>query len=766
MVLIGGDSCANICGLRRAVRFAMGEPPSGGPLAAIMAAFQKVGALFRPLRDPDSLAAFIDLEAGLPRELPQHDERLHQGLQAAQVQYAGGPWAVGQLRERMLGWPRLQRLMERLSLSPRQPGESVVLVSPAEECASCGSTDLRVNDGAHLSRPACPAVFLQEGKRQGEIWYKTCRQCGAKHGLSFASGGSIREGHVRPIPGCMAAPYFQLHQTVYATRLLQRYTAQAVHSHTAFMTFSAEYFSLTGDHMPTKAFTSCYLVFAMLVMLVEADEAVPDLQVGEKPFVEGETPLDRTIRTKVPLLFRVFVTRWGKKHAAYCRLPGRCNCWIFDGHMKCKRNVCANKRARVIDLGPLGTAVLGCTHTPLRGSRFCFQCRPSAAHSQRLCQLAVEDEPMPPSQTVGSSSTGEGSSDIGGGDGERGDGERGDGERGDGERGDGERGDGERGDGERGDGEDVSPVEQEVYLVEKLLESRLAMRKNERETSRSRSIKSCMRSRHKEYLVKFVDYDEPEWVCQCDVGSAALEQGVEDSTSIPTVSQEVRAQDTNEWKGRHSGRFDNGPPSGRTRHAGKRAAELSGAASGDFKTSGADADVECQTLKENQYGPGQFKHTTAGILAMVSSCGLFLAADELIGAESLTQVHLFLYALFFIHGVKPPEVLAYDDACHLLRFWQLREARSKFVQWLLRFKKVLLVVDRFHFKFCKLWVDPSKCAKLGELTSTEAGEQSFSWLARSKHTLRGMNEGRFQFMTLHLMHERNKWLIAQPVRSH
>ena len=457
--------------------------------------------------------------------------------------------------------------------------------------------------------------------------------------------------------------------------------------------------------------------------------------------------------------------------------------------MKCRRNVCANKKARVVDLGELGSAVLGCTHTPLPGSRFCFHCRPSAARCQMFCGLAVEDETAPPSRTVGGSidgqdasagssgigvgssgtvesrsSTGEGISDrtgegisdkTGGGEGSDNQGIGG--------------GDCANGEGEGEDG--VSPSEDQTYLVEKLLGCRPVLKRNETQTYRSRSVKHCMRSKHKEYLVKFVDYDEQTWVCQCDIGSAALQRGVESEAPEPSVSQEVRAQDTNEWKGRHSGRFDNGPPSGRTRHAGKRAAELSGAASGDFKTSGADADVECQTLKENQYGPGQFKHTTAGILAMVSSCGLFLAADELIGAESLTQVHLFLYALFFIHGVKPPEVLAYDDACHLLHFWQLREARSKFVQWLLRFKKVLLVVDRFHFrnhigKFCKLWVDPSKCAKLGELTSTEAGEQSFSWLARSKHTLRGMNEGRFQFMTLHLMHERNKWLIAQPVRSH
>ena len=156
-----------------------------------------------------------------------------------------------------------------------------------------------------------------------------------------------------------------------------------------------------------------------------------------------------------------------------------------------------------------------------------------------------------------------------------------------------------------------------------------------------------------------------------------------------------------------------------------------------------------------------------GSVALVSACGLFLAVDELIGSESLKQVHAFLYAVFYIHGVPPPRVLAYDDACHLLRWWQLREKRSKFIAWLLSFLMVQLVVDRFHFKnhvgkSCKQWVDPAKCAIL-KGTQTEAAEQSFAWLARSKHTLRYMSEGTFQFMVLHLMHERNKWLIARGV---
>ena len=42
--------------------------------------------------------------------------------------------------------------------------------------------------------------------------------------------------------------------------------------------------------------------------------------------------------------------------------------------------VCENANAREIVMGKLGTAVLGCTATPLPGSRFCAACRDYAAH--------------------------------------------------------------------------------------------------------------------------------------------------------------------------------------------------------------------------------------------------------------------------------------------------------------------------------------------------------------------------------------------------
>ena len=79
------------------------------------------------------------------------------------------------------------------------------------------------------------------------------------------------------------------------------------------------------------------------------------------------------------------------------------------------------------------------------------------------------------------------------------------------------------------------------------------------------------------------------------------------------------------------------------------------------------------------------------------------------------------------------------------------------------------VVDRFHFRnhdapFCKKWVDPWKCTALKSNTQTEAAEQSFAWLGRSKHMFLNMNEGRFQFMMIHLLSMRNAALVGRRLR--
>lgn len=634
-------------------------------------AFERVGALFRPLRDPDEVAAFIDLEAGLHAEIPRHAQRLHEGFQARGVQSVGTSWEAGQLLNRMTKWPAIGAVIKRLRRLSPMPGDVVALVSPATACVSCGSTHLHIDE-----RPSHPVVHAGAGRAKGELYSKVCHSCGARHGLSFASGGGIPEHHVRPLPNCLENPYFQVYSAVYSTaHVMLRYSAQAAHSHTAFYTFCNEYFSLTGDQMDRRAFASAYLVFTLVhYHTLWADgAALPAFEVDYQQSVDGETRLDRTLRITVKQLFRWFITEYAKHHSKYCRQPGCCNSWVIDGHMKWRRTVCDNNAAREIDMGELGTAVLNCSHTPLRGSRFCFSCRSAAARCSVQCYDVDEEQAAvgiddAPEQHLNEASEAV-SAEL------------------------------QSGPEELEAEEPVAAAENQVFLVERLLESRVPLAKNADGTYRATSWKRCRTAKHKEYLVKFVHYETPYWVCQCDIGRAALQEGCQPQESTPPgVRDAEKQQDTLSWRSKHTAVAEgSGPPSSRTRHAGQRAADLAGAETGDFKKSKEDDAIECKTLKEDQYA-GKIKRTTAGILALVSSCGLFLAADEIVGSESLTQVHLFLFSIFFLHKVDPPEVLAYDDGCHLLRFWQLRVAISSFVKWLLTYKLLQVVVDRFHFR--------------------------------------------------------------------
>ena len=204
------------------------------------------------------------------------------------------------------------------------------------------------------------------------------------------------------------------------------------------------------------------------------------------------------------------------------------------------------------------------------------------------------------------------------------------------------------------------------------------------------------------------------------------------------------------------------------KHAGSRAVAMRAAAEGDLNITPTERQeiddlISCKH-KDQQYKQQRkeaYQTSSAGVLALISACGLFLAVDELYGAESLSQVrratpscpappprlssdsapspshqvHLFLCKIFFRWKLPVPKVLVYDDACHLLAFLMNRVDRaeqfgySKFAWWLLKYKAVKLVVDRFHWRnhknnpFCKRWVDPSKCEELGPRTNTEAAEQ-------------------------------------------
>ena len=108
-----------------------------------------------------------------------------------------------------------------------------------------------------------------------------------------------------------------------------------------------------------------------------------------------------------------------------------------------------------------------------------------------------------------------------------------------------------------------------------------------------------------------------------------------------------------------------------------------------------------------------------GVLALVAACGLFLKVSEIVGSESLTQVHDFLFEAYLVDGIDVPDVLAYDDACHL-KMWFLNRMTSKLMQHIARVKQGLfyIVVDRAPMpppargisalrERCSVWSDPA-----------------------------------------------------------
>ena len=194
--------------------------------------------------------------------------------------------------------------------------------------------------------------------------------------------------------------------------------------------------------------------------------------------IEG---VDQTVLLYEGQLKAIFVVTWGKGHKAKCRQPQSCVCHILDGHMKTRRIICSNKKARVIQAGKLGTFVLPCDRTPLFGSRFCAECRDAGAvrgHTNISSSRVLLD--VPQQEQVAAH---------------------------------------EDADPEHDPSQRVAPAERGVYLVEDILAERLCTVVREGEAHRK-----CARERKKSYLIRWVGFGEEDdqWTCHCNVGKAAI----------------------------------------------------------------------------------------------------------------------------------------------------------------------------------------------------------------------------------------------------
>ena len=163
----------------------------------------------------------------------------------------------------------------------------------------------------------------------------------------------------------------------------------------------------------------------------------------------------------------------------------------------------------------------------------------------------------------------------------------------------------------------------------------------------------------------------------------------------------------------------------------------------DKKDEEYDEELQCKTHK-SQYAAD--KHRAAGTCYSIYNCGIIVGITELYGSESLSQVYLYLKWLYQNMN-DYPNLLAYDDACHLKRFVNRRSCTP--IGNVIA--SLTIVVDKFHFKnhvdkWCRANVNPYKVPAFQNL-NTEVCEEAFRHVARYRHITKHMSYGSF-----HLFH--------------
>ncbi|CAF4493257.1 unnamed protein product [Rotaria sp. Silwood2] len=162
------------------------------------------------------------------------------------------------------------------------------------------------------------------------------------------------------------------------------------------------------------------------------------------------------------------------------------------------------------------------------------------------------------------------------------------------------------------------------------------------------------------------------------------------------------------------------------------------------RVQGLRFSLRCKTLKSLQYK--RVLHRTSGIIAAVYNCGFICSLYELFGSESIAQVYNFL--LYMYQNVENfPDVIIYDDACHLKLFIEnsnnfVRSTPSKE-----KFEKAKILCDKLHYRnhvdpWCRRNTNPYN-DPVANNTNTEICEQIFAWLAQYKNIVRGFNESTF-----------------------
>ena len=232
------------------------------------------GRAVHPFRSFEELASVIEAMAIFPVGTPRRAQRVCTWLgKRSDV----GAFAMDAALKRLD--VSASAIIERLS-SP----DGLVLVTGRESCVvnKCGGKLCLPAREQHRARPT---VYTDRGVLSGELIWKRCERCDARHYLSYAvSGYHIPSGQVLPYPGWESAEWTHVTEhTVWQTTLLTRYRQQLLHSHTAADAYMREYAGIySAEISPTtrKYLSHVWLSWELVAWLQELGEAATPIEIG------------------------------------------------------------------------------------------------------------------------------------------------------------------------------------------------------------------------------------------------------------------------------------------------------------------------------------------------------------------------------------------------------------------------------------------------------------------------------------------------------
>ena len=251
-------------------------------LESVRDAFVAAGAAIAPLGSLDQVAQFfLALASVAPGVLDR----------ARHVANRCGPWLAtwlamtNDLMERVVEMTQVQTILNTLP-----PSSGMIFTTERKTCVVCeqGKLEVCMSHGVNSVNGISTSLSTRNGVFTADVQKKKCGVCGANHGMSCAWGGQFLESGVQvPYPKATDARYFQVAKpSIWETSLLVDFEAQALFSHTGFLTFMDEYKYENGS-LPcsmTRArqmFAHVYFAWMYLAWRAEMGLTTPPCKMGD-----------------------------------------------------------------------------------------------------------------------------------------------------------------------------------------------------------------------------------------------------------------------------------------------------------------------------------------------------------------------------------------------------------------------------------------------------------------------------------------------------